>query len=193
VTETTTYADSLTLREGRERYFAAAGFAPDGGYDAKWVRLAVGGVPVFAFPNTPSRVRAVRYHDVHHVATGYPTTWTGEAEIGAWEVASGCADHTAAWVLNLYAMTLGLWFAPRAVFRAFVRGRSSRNCYREPWSDALLDENLGDLRDRLGLRKTAFEVRAADRVAFAGWCCVGLALQLAAGLPLWIGLAALVT
>ena len=46
------------------------------------MRLAFGPVR-FAFPNTAGRVRAVRYHDLHHVVTGYATDWTGEAEIGA--------------------------------------------------------------------------------------------------------------
>ena len=121
------YAAALSLREARERYFAAAGLGA-GGYDQKWVPLAMGPLR-FAIPNTAGRVRAVRYHDLHHVVTGYGTDWTGEGEIGAWEVASGCRDLLAAWVLNLYAMQLALWFAPRAVWRAFVRGRHSRNLY----------------------------------------------------------------
>ena len=49
------------------------------------------------FPNTPSRKRAVRYHDLHHALTGYATDLTGEFEISAWEIGSGCADHVAAW------------------------------------------------------------------------------------------------
>ena len=67
------------------------------------MRLQAGPIPLF-IPNTRSRVRAVRVHDVHHVVTGYATTFAGEAEIGAWEIASGCADHGAAWVLNILAL-----------------------------------------------------------------------------------------
>ena len=149
------------------------------------MKLQVGNVFVFAFPNTKSRIRAVRFHDVHHVATGYATTWTGEAEIGAWEIASGCADHTAAWILNLYAMTLGLYFAPRAVYRAFVRGRHSRNCYRECYDAALLEQKIGPLRERLGLRGGECVPRATDGVAFVGWSMTGLMLQFVSGLPLY--------
>ena len=43
--------------------------------------------------------------------TEYDTNWVGEAEIGAWEIASGCGRYLAAWVLNLGAFGLGLAFA----------------------------------------------------------------------------------
>ena len=95
-----------SVREARARYFAANGF-DERGYEDRWVRLQAGPLPI-VFPNTRARVRAIRAHDVHHVVTGYATTWTGEAEIGAWEIASGCADQWAAWMLNLMALPIGL-------------------------------------------------------------------------------------
>jgi hypothetical protein len=178
------YDAALSLREARERYFAAAGLGA-GGYDQKWVPLAMGPLR-FAIPNTAGRVRAVRYHDLHHVVTGYDTDWTGEGEIGAWEVASGCRDLLAAWVLNLYAMQLALWFAPRAVWRAFVRGRHSRNLYAEPWSDALLEESVGGMRRRLALEGDPPAASPADRILFVSWASVALALAFATGAPLWL-------
>ena len=178
------YDPAQTLREARERYFAAAGLG-SGGYDQKWVPLAMGPLR-FAIPNTAGRVRAVRYHDLHHVVTGYGTDWTGEGEIGAWEVASGCRDLFAAWVLNLYAMQLALWFAPRAVWRAFVRGRHSENLYAEPWSESLLEESVGDMRRRLGLASEPPAASIADRFSFASWSAVALALAFATGAPLWL-------
>jgi len=178
------YDAALSLREARGRYFEAGGLG-EGGYDLKWVPLAFGPLR-FAIPNTAGRVRAVRYHDLHHVVTGYDTTWTGEAEIGAWEVASGCRDLLAAWVLNLYAMQLGLWISPRAVWRAFVRGRHSRNLYAEPWSDALLDESVGGMRRRLALERELPAASLADRTSFAAWIAIALGLAFATGAPLWL-------
>lgn len=180
-----TLRDEFTVREALDGYFEAAGLPADGGYAQKWVKLQVGRVFVFAFPNTQSRIRAVKFHDIHHLATGYETTWTGEAEIGAWEIASGCADHTAAWILNLYAMALGLCFAPRAVYRAFVRGRHSRNCYCESYDDELLDQKIGLLRERLGLRGAEIVPRPTDRLTFVGGSMTGLMLQFVSGLPLY--------
>jgi hypothetical protein len=172
------YDDALPVRAARERYFRDNGFAPDGGYGDKWVKLQLGPVAL-RLPNTPQRVRSVRYHDLHHLATDYATDWTGEAEIAAWEIASGCADHHAAWFLNLSAMAIGLVIAPRVVWRAFVRGRRTRNLYREPWGDALLEGRVGELRGRLGLAAPAVAAApasAGEAAAFAGWSAAALAL-----------------
>jgi hypothetical protein len=144
------YEPALLVREARARYFAENGLG-ESGYDDRFVVLRAGGVPVAVFPNTRQRVRSVRIHDVHHVLTGYGTSWTGEAEIAAWELASGCADHWAAWGLNLGAALIGLVIAPRAVLRAARRGGRSRNLYAGEWSEALLDRTVGELRRELGL------------------------------------------
>jgi len=165
------YPDALTVREARARYFAANGFK-ESGYEARWVRLQAGPVPLFIL-NTRARARAVRFHDLHHVVTGYETTWTGEAEIGAWEVASGCAHHYAAWVLNLQALAVGLLINPGAVFRAFLRGRHSRNLYREVFSDSLLALTVGEMRRRLHLYPTPRPPTPRDCTAFVGWALAG--------------------
>jgi hypothetical protein len=144
------YDAASTIRESRARYFERSGFAADGGYSDKWVKLKIGRAFV-AFPNTASRVRSVRLHDIHHVLTEYDTTWTGEAEIAAWELASGCARHYPAWVLNLAAMAIGFAIAPRRTFSAFGRGWRSRNLYRGQFSDTLLDRTVGELREKLGI------------------------------------------
>jgi len=180
--------DDLTLREARGLYFARAGFDASS-YTARWVRLQAGPLPLF-FPNTAARVRAVRLHDLHHVVTGYDTSWTGEAEIAAWELASGCAGHLAAWHLNLLAMAIGLVVAPGATFRAFVRGRRSRNLYREPYGDALLAETVGATRRRLGLVAAGASPTAAQRAAFAATAVAALGAFLATAAPLVLALAA---
>jgi ubiquinone biosynthesis protein Coq4 len=138
------------MRDARARYFAENGFG-DGGYDDRCVVLRAAGVPVVIFPNTKQRVRSVRFHDLHHVLTGYDTSWRGEAEIGGWELSSGCRDHWAAWVLNFWAAGVGLFFAPHAVLRAWRRGRKSRNLYDQEWDEALLERTVGELRAELGL------------------------------------------
>lgn len=123
-------------------------------YEARWVKLKLGPIPI-AFPNVASRRRAIRFHDLHHVLTGYPTTLRGEAQIGAWEIAATFPDrgrtYWAAWVLNSTVALLGLVIAPRLVVRAFRRGRRCTSLYRLGWSDALLDMEVDDARRMLGL------------------------------------------
>lgn len=145
------YSDDTILRNARAVYFARSGFGDDGGYADRWVRLRARGITVLAFPNTAARVRSVKLHDIHHVLTGYDTSWAGEAEIGAWELASGCARHYPAWVLNTGAVAIGVLLWPKRVFAAFRRGRQSENLYRTEFSDALLELTVGELRRRLNL------------------------------------------
>jgi len=144
------YDGSMTVREARARYFADNGFDADGGYSRRWVRVDIGPVPL-AIPNTAARRRAVRLHDLHHVATGYETDLRGEAEIGAWELGAGCGRYIAAWVLNTLALPIGLVLAPRRTLRAFRRGRRSRALYSDRWDESLLDLTVDELRRRLDL------------------------------------------
>lgn len=160
-----------TLLDARTAHFARAGIAPDGGYSQQWVRLDLGPIPL-AIPNTESRKDAVRFHDLHHVLTGYDTNWVGEFEISAWEVASGCADKSFAWMINLQGMAAGTVVWPRRTFRAFVRGLRSRNLYREPWSDALLAELLEATRARLGLHHDGCHATLGETARFVWWAAL---------------------
>ena len=139
----------VTVGEARERYFRENGLS-EAGYAARWVRLQAVPLPMY-FPNTRSRVRAVRLHDLHHIATGYGTSWIGEAEIGAWELAAGCGRHYAAWLLNLSVLPLGLVLSPRRIWQAWRRGRRARTLYSSEFHPALLELTLDELQARLEL------------------------------------------
>ncbi|WP_437530311.1 hypothetical protein WME79_49490 [Sorangium sp. So ce726] len=138
------YDEGLTMREARALYFEVNRFGADGGYGDAWVDFKLGPLPV-PFPNTPARVRAVRYHDLHHVLTGYDTNAIGEFEIAAWELGAGCKGFVAAWQLNLGGLFAGLLSAPRRTVRAFFRGRRSESLYGRPFEE-LLDREVGELR-----------------------------------------------
>jgi hypothetical protein len=171
------YAGAATIADARAQYFERSGFDPDGGYAAKWVKLKVGPASV-AFPNSTCRVRSVKLHDVHHILTEYDTSWTGEAEIAAWEIASGCRDHYVAWLLDLGAIPIGLAIAPKRTFAAFVRGRRSRNLYNGDFTPELLDCTVGELRERLDIPPVAPKASAADIAAFGWWSGIAAVLTL---------------
>lgn len=169
------YDDSLLLRDARARFFAAnAGtFGADGGYDQKWVRLEFGPIPLY-LPNTAGRRNAVGLHDLHHIATEYRTDLVGEAEIGAWEVGTGCRDYWHAWVLNLWAFAIGLLIAPRRTFRAFVRGLRSGTLYDSRFDESLLDQTVGALRERLRLNDVILKPSAREIAQFILWSTVSV-------------------
>jgi hypothetical protein len=183
---TSTYDEQMSMRAARERYFDVNGF--DGSYSEKWVKLKAGPVTLY-LPNAEGRKRAVRFHDLHHIITGYQTDWAGECEISAYEIGGGCGPFLWAWYLNSQALLLWPFVAPRRAFQAFVRGRHARTLYHQgEFQDALLERTVGDIRDALALDRPPPPATLADRLAFAGWTAVSLVANLA---PL-VGLVALV-
>lgn len=167
----THYDPEMTLREARARYFQDNQFGAEGGYNDAWVDFKLGAIPM-PFPNTAGRVRAVRFHDLHHILTGYATDNRGEFEISAWELGAGCRDMTAAWVLNLSGLASGVLLIPGRVFRAFVRGLGSRSLYGGDL-EALLDRKVGEVRAE-HVPEAQPPVSARAVALFAGSAAAGL-------------------
>ncbi|MBI3724874.1 hypothetical protein HY251_13100 [bacterium] len=149
----------LSVKEARDVYLRANGFTLEG-YTAPTFELNFFGKRV-SFKNRPSRMRVVPFHDLHHVATGYGTDFTGEAEIGAWELRAGCNSFLLRY-LNGFAALIGLVIAPLRTLRAWRRARGHRSLYVEPAPyDELLGLSVSELRSRLGVP----EAGQADREA----------------------------
>lgn len=167
----TDYADHLTLAEARTLYFATNKFGADGGYGDAWVEFELGPITM-PFPNTPGRVRAVKFHDLHHILTGYDTNPVGEFEIAGWELGAGARKMpAAARVINASGFFTGLLSSPRKVVAAFLRGRRSRSLYPEDF-EPLLRETVA------GARARYLDVRTerrpwADSLAMAAWILAG--------------------
>ncbi|WP_437288052.1 hypothetical protein [Sorangium sp. So ce406] len=168
------YDEGLTMRQARAIYFDVNRFGADGGYGDAWVDFKLGPLPV-PFPNTQARLRAVRYHDLHHVLTGYDTNTIGEFEISAWEIGAGCKDFVAAWQLNLGGLFAGLLSAPRRTVRAFFRGRRSETLYGRPF-EALLDRTVGELRREMRVDTPSSGPAASDVLWLALASLAGLAV-----------------
>jgi hypothetical protein len=84
-------------------------------------------------------------------------------------VASGCGGHYAAWFLNLNAFALGLGIAPRAVYRAFMRGRSTSNLYTGQFDESLLAKRVGTTRRELRLDGSMGLPLVVDQAVFTVW------------------------
>lgn len=166
------YNPELTLRDARAQYFAVNNFGW-GGYDDKWVKVEYG-LLRFYFPNTKGRVKVVKYHDLHHILTEYNTSLSGETEIGAWEVATGCTRSLAAWLLNLSGFAAGLFINPGGVYKAFLRGRQSSNLYHLSFDDELLSQRVGQLRQQLSLDKPSEAPTVIDNIVFVVWAIISV-------------------
>lgn len=146
------YDETLPVKTALAQFFERFGFSADA-YTAKTFGIRVASFTI-VLPNIPSRVRVARFHDIHHILTGYPANWRGEAEIGAWEIATGCRTSFVAWFLNGGAVLVGLFLWPRAVLRAFRRGWQTRtNLYHDFEYEPLLEMSVGALKQKIGLAK----------------------------------------
>ncbi len=164
------YSDSLTLKEALQVYFSKYHFE-NGGYDLKWFKIKLG--PVYIpLPNTKARVDAVKIHDIHHLITEYEANLKGEAEISGWELASGCGKYYAAWILNSVSFLYGMFFFPRALFKAFMRGRKAKtNFYHNTmYNSDLLNRPLGDMRKITEPNREQAESNISDYLCFFFWC-----------------------
>src|SRR5690606_3128273 len=145
----------LTLHDELAAFYERNGFVPA-------LRARPRTVPVFtgcllvALPNIEVRHRYLKYHDLHHLVTGYTVGRIGEGEVSAWELGSGSAFVSPTLgVMNLIALSTGLVLQPRRMWRAFVRGTKSRNLYR---AETRADVDAGKWPDLLALRAQCLEV-----------------------------------
>jgi hypothetical protein len=158
---------ATTVGQALADHLRAHGLPADSGVAQRWAKVRLLGVPVW-FPNFDARRAILVLHDVHHLLTGYPTTWRGEGEIGGFEIATGCKRYWAAWFFNFGGFLFGLVLAPLRTWRAFVRGRHCRNFYGKRTAD-VLERTVAEARQELRLDRPVPRATLADRVAFAGW------------------------
>ena len=145
------YNDKMLIKDALIELFKRFNIPADA-YTAKYFAIPIGKIPI-RIPNIPARVKIARFHDIHHIITGYPANWLGEAEIGAWEIATGCRTSFIAWFLNSGAAVVGLFLNPKAVIRAFLRGRNTpTNLYHDFEYEVLLNMTVKEVRDLVGLK-----------------------------------------
>jgi hypothetical protein len=169
------YDNHLKIKDALQVYFSRYHFV-NGGYDLKWFKIKVGSIFI-PLPNTKDRIAAVKIHDIHHVLTEYTATLKGEAEIGAWEIASGCGKYYVAWLLNFGSFFYGMFFFPKPLLKAFLHGRKCKTnfYYDVPYDENLLNSTVGELRNTLGIHEHQKNV-LTDYLYFMLCCLILLSI-----------------
>ena len=73
------------------------------------------GCMLVPLPNIEARRRYLKYHDLHHLITGYSVGRIGEGEVSAWELGTGSMFVSPALgAMNLIALSTGLVLEPGA-------------------------------------------------------------------------------
>jgi len=162
------FAAELTVERARDQYLAENGFTV-AAYQDPYVELNLWGVHV-KLPNTAARKKAVKWHDLHHVATGFGTDPEGEAVISAWEARHGVGP------LGLYvgALVLGGWLLGLVLYTGRVRwawrsSSSTPGLFHERLGsyEQVLQLSVAELREYLELPREGLEDRQRARHADA--------------------------
>ena len=148
----------MTLQEELAAFYTRSGFGQVVGARPLTVPVYTGCMLV-PLPNIETRRRFLKYHDLHHLVTGYSVGRIGEGEVSAWELGTGSAFVSPTLgVMNLIALSTGLVLEPKRMWRAFRRGCASRNLYP---AAVRADLDSGRWRDITSLRQELLEVKAS--------------------------------
>ncbi len=125
----------------------------DGGLSSPSVRIDVSKNFHFYIPNYDARRKAVLWHDIHHLVTGYSAaSFLGECEISAWEIGSGCGKYWAAFLIDTSGVVLGCLINPRLIIEAYARGRRTLNLYHDAYpKEKVMHMKIDDLCHELKL------------------------------------------
>ncbi len=169
-----------------EAFYERSGFGPVIGKRTLTVPVYTGCMLV-PLPNIETRRRYLKYHDLHHLITGYSVGRIGEGEVSAWELGSGSARVSPMLgAMNLIALSTGLLLEPKRMWRAFERGCRSRNLYP---SAMRTDVDRGRWPDLDSLRRDTLEIgpdripRPLRMLEFGGYSGLALAIHAAIAIP----------
>src|SRR3954463_16057948 len=119
----------MTLDEELAAFYSKSGFGQVVGTRPLTVPVYTGCMLV-PLPNIETRRRCLKYHDLHHLLTGYSVGRIGEGEVSAWELGTGSLFASPMLgTMNRIARSPGFFLEPKRMGRAFKRGCASRNLY----------------------------------------------------------------
>ena len=147
-------APALPLEAELADFYRRAGFGEVVGARPCTVKVYTGCLLV-PLPNIEARHTYLKYHDLHHLITGYSVGRIGEGEVSAWELGTGSMFVSPTLgVMNLIALSTGLVLKRQRMWTAFKRGCASRNLYPARVRQRV---DAGDWRDVAALRSTFLE------------------------------------
>lgn len=173
--------ENQTPREILNKFYTENNLELDGGNSLSYVKINLAPKFSFYFPNFDSRRKAVIKHDIHHLLTGYKTTLKEEAEISAWEIASGCKKYWAAFFINTSGMMIGIPINFWKTLKAFARGRKTKNLYSdEITTEQVLDMRVEELQKQFLLDKFEKDTNPnfTDFLLFAAFSLYGLVFSI---------------
>lgn len=127
-TSIASHKSETPLDDALHTFYANSGFDVETGKRPLFVDVFIGCLLV-PLPNVDTRRKYLKYHDLHHVITGFDASQIGEGEVSAWELGTWSLIHPILMFMNLIAISTALAISPKRVFKAYLLGCKSRNLY----------------------------------------------------------------
>ena len=150
-------------------------------FESHCVRVYIGCI-LAPVPNLKSRIKYLKFHDLHHIMSGYGIDRIGESEISAWELGSRSCRKPIISIMNLFALSTGFILSPSKVIEAFYRGCRSKNLYY--LSDAMTEPEIDNLNLH-ELKITHLEIRTVIKfkwlrqIEFTGYLFFSMLIHIA--------------
>lgn len=175
----------MSVESDLRDFYDRHGFGPELGARPKTVKVYTGCLLV-PMPNIEARRKYLKYHDLHHLVTGFGVGRIGEANVSAWELGTGSfLASPLLGAMNLIALSTGLFLRPRQMARSFAWGSSCSNLYG-PKARAAVDSGAwGSVSDiRGGIATAGSGSPPLWRWGeFGLYCAAALAIHAAVALP----------
>lgn len=150
----------MSIEQELEQFYARVGFGKELGKRPCTVPVYTGCLLV-PLPNIDARHTYLKYHDIHHLITGYSVGRIGEGEVSAWELGTGSfLSSPLLGTMNLIALSTGLVLEPKRMWIAFGRGCQSNNLYPSKTRQAIDDEKWSSIAE---IKNDVVEVKANKR------------------------------
>jgi hypothetical protein len=172
--------DHLKIKDALPILYKSYNLKPDGGLHDSSVKIELLKKFSLYIPNFETRQKVVLKHDIHHVVTGYSAEMKGETEISAWELSTGCTHNWFAFSINILGMMSGVLFNLPGIWRAWMRGKTTKNLYNEKYKlEAVLNQTAEELQEELGLRNAnATSASVSGFLSFMGFLFFGTLLSI---------------
>lgn len=142
--------DPLTIEDALLTFNHQHNFGEIIGQHQQWFVGVYTGCLIVPMPNIETRHKYLKFHDLHHILTGYSVGRIGEGKVSAWELGTGSMLRSPLLgIMNLIALSTGLFLDRHAMWQAFLRGTKSKNLYHVSTRQAIDRgkwQNIGELK-----------------------------------------------
>lgn len=136
-----------TLKEEYKSFMKSYGFDEIEQSD-KWASVSLGTPLKISFPNLSARKKAVIFHDINHIITGYKAqTFVGEIQAAYFEIFSGCGKYWFAWFINSLALPFGLLVPKKSLQAIKLARKVNTNAYYVD-INSLWDLEISEIRKK---------------------------------------------